>query len=239
MYRVQISRHPTFSSCSAPFRHVKWLFYYHWRELPQVSFLSRQNILLSRQIHIINVCVCAYDWRCVLSRQTRVCRDKKFCPDKNDTCGSSRQPYFTECSLHLCMYNHKRYYNVVLCTVQWMLPEQNRVAVSAIYLPLGRSRTTMKPCCCLFCFTKRKKEKFFVQQHMTEQSNKHCLVRKFLLQILWWRWVLRNQIDLVTKWVYNVDVECESLFSCVCVFPFFSFLVKSKGCLKGHTWLVH
>ena len=91
----------------------------------------------------------------------------------------------------------------------------------------------MKPCCCLFCFTKRKKEKFFVQQHMTKQSNIHCLVRKFLLQILWWCWILINQIDLVTKWVYNADVERESLFSCVC----FSFLFGQIERLPKRTYL--
>ena len=77
--------------------------YYHWRELPQVSFLSRQirrlcrdksMLVLSRQNYVCgdkylsrqNTCFVATNTH--LSRQTRVCRDKH---DKNDTCGSSRQ----------------------------------------------------------------------------------------------------------------------------------------------------
>ena len=87
--------------------------YYHWRELPQVTFLSRQKVCcnkhtfvatklcLLRQISVMTK---------VLSPQTCVCRDKKFCRntkivartifllrqdvfchDKNDTCVSSCQ----------------------------------------------------------------------------------------------------------------------------------------------------
>jgi len=88
--------------------------YYHWRELPQVSFLSRQTCVWREK----QVFVATKIW---LSPPNKieygpgVCRDKSFvatkyfcrdkirvltrqppvCRDKNDTCGSSRQCQFT------------------------------------------------------------------------------------------------------------------------------------------------
>ena len=61
---------------------------YHWRELPQVSFLSRQTFCRDKHTFVTT--------RHVLSRQTRVCRNK------NDTCGSSRQWYDKSMLVALC-----------------------------------------------------------------------------------------------------------------------------------------
>ena len=61
---------------------------YHWRELPQVSFLSRQNTCLSRQntsfvATKVGLSRQTYFCRNTTLAATNICRDKQFCHDKS------------------------------------------------------------------------------------------------------------------------------------------------------------
>ena len=83
---------------------------YHWRELPPVSFLSRQKCLSRQNPSFVatKVCLSRQKWylsqqnifvnkSLLLSRQTRVCRDN------NDTCGSSHHWYGDSLALASCV----------------------------------------------------------------------------------------------------------------------------------------
>ena len=82
--------------------------YYHWRELPHIPFLSRQNTSFVAKNNICrdnhnfvatSLHVFCRDKILVLSGQEYFSRDKRhvlsrqtrFCRYKNDTCGSSRR----------------------------------------------------------------------------------------------------------------------------------------------------
>ena len=66
---------------------------HHWRELPQVSFLSRQKFCRNKHAFVeTNMC---------LSRQNNICRDKTFVTTKTlyrDKHGFARQKY--SCGKH-------------------------------------------------------------------------------------------------------------------------------------------
>ena len=112
---------------SPPFYHFHYQKY-HWRELPQVSFLSRQkhvfvatkHIFCRNKTHLLsqqNIChnnimfAATKQFCCVKTFvATNICRNKHtflmtkvlsrrayFCRNKNDTCGSPCQWYFTHC----------------------------------------------------------------------------------------------------------------------------------------------
>ena len=73
---------------------------YHWRELPQLSFLSQQNFCCDDMFVATNVFVATKVMTKIcllrqnLSWQNYVCRHKYFSwQNKNDTCGSFRQCY--------------------------------------------------------------------------------------------------------------------------------------------------
>ena len=81
---------------------------YHWRKLPQVSFLSRQNT----SFVATKVCL-------LLSRHNSVCRNKIYL---------SRQAYFCHDKIRVCLYKRFVATKIILVAA----PANNTLFLSAI-----------------------------------------------------------------------------------------------------------
>ena len=86
------------SPCATNTVHIEVDGSYHWLELPQVSFLSRQKFCRHKHVFVTTKHIFCRDKSRIVATKI-FCRDKhnfvfvatKVLSDKNDTCDSSRQ----------------------------------------------------------------------------------------------------------------------------------------------------